>query len=628
MWRVVVHASPALSGAKVCGGNFLTLCNPRQQCVRKKYQKQLRKQFPLDYVCPKTAVTHESPVDALRHAKTLRKLESMLLHRRFGARRPQHVRAQMAKLGPAPVTAFTAEAGGASGRGGGESASGGAVMAAGAPGAATKRLPDHLDSFRLTDRRRNVDPLAAPTPGTATASTGGVNGYNNRPLQEARFDSFQEIVIPADLPNPSLVLGDASLAGSRHDAAVAALVADAARDAGTGDAHTARAPPPPPNELAKSKPAYPLMNMSGVHHVSDRDIEHAEEGEGEEDRPDEPEDECDHLHGEDYVKPTELYELKVWDMYSREAEYNPTLHERLCECITRNPREDKQDADEDLCERGALQQQLLEFRNKCVQVFLFVLLFAYSPLASKTLRIWNCTEIGSTMYLAADFKIECNNSEWYAYACWAALSAVMYIVGIPYLFISLVRRQRVRHVKAYLFQIYGDGARKQSLYDLKPKGCRRRLCARLAECVRPFTRWWNRNVVDKIMSEKAKVISLKQLYVGRPDALAKLLETERKNLLAAALKDCADRDIIPSKQEFTTVKLFLYRDNLESYHTKKQLGFMYHAYSHKWWWYEVIYMIRKLLLNGAVIFVTETQTQVLLGMMICFGAVCAQQVRY
>ena len=82
-------------------------------------------------------------------------------------------------------------------------------MAAGAPGAATKRLPDHLDSFRLTDRRRNVDPLAAPTPGTATVSTGGANGYNNRPLQEARFDSFQEIVIPADLPNPSLVLGDA-----------------------------------------------------------------------------------------------------------------------------------------------------------------------------------------------------------------------------------------------------------------------------------------------------------------------------------------------------------------------------------------------------------------------------------
>ena len=37
-------------------------------------------------------------------------------------------------------------------------------------------------------------------------------------------------------------------------------------------------------------------------------------------------------------------------------------------------------------------------------------------------------------------------------------------------------------------------------------------------------------------------------------------------------------------------------------------------------------MARKLLLNGAVIFVTDTQTQVLLGMMICFGAVCAQQV--
>jgi len=83
-------------------------------------------------------------------------------------------------------------------------------------------------------------------------------------------------------------------------------------------------------------------------------------------------------------------------MYSREPEYNPTLHEALCPCTTRSPRDEKQDPEE-LCPRGQLQQELLEFRNKCVQVFLFVLLFAYSPIASKTLRIWNCTEIGRTM---------------------------------------------------------------------------------------------------------------------------------------------------------------------------------------------------------------------------------------
>lgn len=76
--------------------------------------------------------------------------------------------------------------------------------------------------------------------------------------------------------------------------------------------------------------------------------------------------------------------------------------------------------------------------------------------------------------------------------------------------------------------------------------------------------------------------TLQKLYRGREKDLERMLDFERQQLVAAALKDCADRAIIPAKREFNTVRLFLYRDNLESYHTKKQLGSTYHAYGHKY----------------------------------------------
>ena len=180
-------------------------------------------------------------------------------------------------------------------------------------------------------------------------------------------------------------------------------------------------------------------------------------------------------------------------------------------------------------------------------------------------------------YLAADFQIECGNAQWYGYALWAAASAVLYIIGIPYLFVSLVKRQRLRHVRDYIFQVYGTGARKKSLYELQPHGCRRRCGAKISGCFRPLTRAINRNIIDPLLSEKPKDVSLQALYAGRSQELEALLDVEKKNLLAAALKDCSDRDIIPAKRELDTVREFLYRDNLESYHTKKQLGFMYHA---------------------------------------------------
>ena len=85
-----------------------------------------------------------------------------------------------------------------------------------------------------------------------------------------------------------------------------------------------------------------------------------------------------------------------------------------------------------------------------VKALLWTLLFCYAPLAYHTLRLWDCTEIGSTFHLRVDYAITCDNAEYKLYSVWAAVSAIMYLFGIPALIASLVSMRRARNVDQYL----------------------------------------------------------------------------------------------------------------------------------------------------------------------------------
>lgn len=93
------------------------------------------------------------------------------------------------------------------------------------------------------------------------------------------------------------------------------------------------------------------------------------------------------------------------------------------------------------------------------------------------------------------------------------------------------------------------------------------------------------------------------------------------------------------------VRGYLHRSNLESYEDNEILGFLYFAYSDsyeflawqvrgesdnaglRFWWYEFVYLVRKLLLNGVVIFIVTSHNQLIFSMFVCFVAVCLQLVR-
>lgn len=57
------------------------------------------------------------------------------------------------------------------------------------------------------------------------------------------------------------------------------------------------------------------------------------------------------------------------------------------------------------------------------------------------------------------------------------------------------------------------------------------------------------------------------------------------------------------------------------------LGFTYSAYTDRYWWYEVVYLLRKLLLNGVVMFLATATNQMIFSLLVCFAAVCLQLVR-
>ena len=60
----------------------------------------------------------------------------------------------------------------------------------------------------------------------------------------------------------------------------------------------------------------------------------------------------------------------------------------------------------------------------------------------------------------------CYEGRWFYFAMWSCVAVVLFVIGIPYLFVSLVRDQRRRHVDVYLQQLYGKGFTRVSGWDL------------------------------------------------------------------------------------------------------------------------------------------------------------------
>jgi hypothetical protein len=97
-----------------------------------------------------------------------------------------------------------------------------------------------------------------------------------------------------------------------------------------------------------------------------------------------------------------------------------------------------------------------------------VLFVAYPFVAQKILRMYRCRFVEGVYYLAADMRLRCFTHEWYGYATYAGVMAVVFVVGFPAsILVILVRRRRVlfgdgsaetRRVYGFLYEAYGPVA--------------------------------------------------------------------------------------------------------------------------------------------------------------------------
>ena len=80
-----------------------------------------------------------------------------------------------------------------------------------------------------------------------------------------------------------------------------------------------------------------------------------------------------------------------------------------------------------------------------------------------------------------------------------------------------------------------------------------------------------------------------------------------------------DGDGDPSMEEKKAVVIqYLQRKNMRFHRTFERLGFLYYAYHENNWWYELVELSRKLILNGIIVLIPEAVTaRVMVGLLTC-----------
>ena len=165
----------------------------------------------------------------------------------------------------------------------------------------------------------------------------------------------------------------------------------------------------------------------------------------------------------------------------------------------------------------------------------FIYIFDLSSVGSSILKTFKCLEIEGEWYLSEDLSQRCFDETWTNYAILSGVFIVVYILGIPFIFYKIMKKN-----KDLLF---------------------------IAN-----TQKDNKDNND---------------YLELSDELK-----EKMN----------DKEIMKRAKKFS------YR-----------YGFMFMGYENKFWWFEIVEMMKKIVLLATVIYLEESPTRILIAMLMCFG---------
>merc|ERR1712072_1481686 len=178
----------------------------------------------------------------------------------------------------------------------------------------------------------------------------------------------------------------------------------------------------------------------------------------------------------------------------------------------------------------------MRFDNKLWKLLFWMLLLSYPSISVRVIGFFNCREIGHEFYLSKDLSVVCFDSLWALYTPVALAAMFVYVIGVPILFFTVLYKARC------------DGVS------------------------------WNMHL--STLNDKRREHFLKEAAID-----AKI------NMEFWAVP-CTRED------ELKVIQAFLERRNLRGHKTYNRLGFIYYAYKEDSWWYEIIELSRKLILNG------------------------------
>ena len=208
--------------------------------------------------------------------------------------------------------------------------------------------------------------------------------------------------------------------------------------------------------------------------------------------------------------------------------------------------------------------EYMRYTNKCWKLLFWMMLLGYPSVAVKTLRTYSCIQVGSFRVLATDMAIECSGLTWMSYALFAAVSGGLVIVGVPFIFIYvLVLARDVGVVKIWKNCLRFPKRQEQLLREAK-------------EDAEASGRYWT---LDK-------------------DGDGSTTLSEKKDAIVTYLR----------------------RKNMRFHRTYQRLGFIYYSYREECWWYEIVELSRKLVLNAMMVLVSDNNaaTRVSVGVGACF----------
>jgi len=84
--------------------------------------------------------------------------------------------------------------------------------------------------------------------------------------------------------------------------------------------------------------------------------------------------------------------------------------------------------------------------NRYWKMVIFTLLLLYPRVSSACLRLYACVNVEEVEYLAADFHLVCYDSTWQSYGISNAVFIALYPIGIPFVFLWILRKSRRKFV--------------------------------------------------------------------------------------------------------------------------------------------------------------------------------------